>query len=69
MGDVSRGGGGVGVASDTAPPPDAAETKGRLAPEAARILMKIPYGARNARPDILKAVPLGVFLHKMDVLV
>ena len=37
-------------------PPAAAEDRGRLAPVAARILMKILYGARNARPDILKAV-------------
>jgi hypothetical protein len=37
-------------------PPAAAEDWGRLAPVAARILMKILYGARNARPNILNAV-------------
>ena len=33
-----------------------AEGRGRLAPVAARILTNILYSARNARPDILKAV-------------
>jgi hypothetical protein len=61
--------GGVGVASDTAPPQTVAEDKGKLAPVAARILMKILYGARNARPDILKAVThLACFFTKWSTL-
>jgi len=48
--------GGGSLASNAVPPLADAEDRGRLAPVAAKILMRILYGACNARPDILKAV-------------
>ena len=62
--------GGDDAASGVAPsPPAVAEDRGRLAPVAARILMKTLYSARNAQPDVLKAVThLACFFTKWTYL-
>ena len=66
--EASKGTGGASAAGNQGT--EVEVDRGRLAPVAAKILMKILYGARCARLDLLRAVShLACYFQKMGVLV